>query len=239
VVHERRVGDIDLTGCKVIAASNRAEHAADGGTLSAASANRWVHVDWALESNEWVSGELSGWGRKLSSAQAAASASVCAFIQRSPKTLLAPPQDVEAASGAWPSPRSWSAAANLLAVSGGPGGDGAESLVAACVGAPTAREWAEHHRSLDLPNPEDVLSGKSKVPPRGDQAHACLGAVVAAALSENDDRESRIATAWKVLGSVRPDVAITPAQALRHGAPEFISEEAVALGGRIKEATRG
>jgi len=54
VVAERRAGEIDLAGCRVVAASNPADTAADGGELSAAMANRWAHVTWQVDAAAWV-----------------------------------------------------------------------------------------------------------------------------------------------------------------------------------------
>jgi len=238
VVHERLVGDIDLTGCRVIAAANRADTAADGGLLSAAAANRWAHVDWSFDMSTWLAGEMSGWGRIRTPIHAAAAASVCAFLRRSPAALLAPPADIEAAGGAWPSPRSWSNAIAMMASCNKPLA-ACEAIAATCVGRGAAAEWSTYHASLSLPDPEDVLAGTAKIPARGDEAHAVMTAIVAAALADRPERNARILRAWKILGSVRPDVAITPAKALISGAPDIAPPEAIALGGRIMAVTHG
>lgn len=232
VVHGRHVAGIDLHGCRVVAAANRADSAADGGTISAAMGNRWCHVEYSLDPATWIAGELGGWGEPATQEVAAARGSICAFIRRNPTALLAMPPAGKADSDAWPSPRSWSHAALMLGAAGMRSA-AAERIVAACVGAPTASEWMMYQTSLSLPDPEDVLAGRAPLPARGDEAYATLAAVVAAALSQHDDRAARIRAAWTVLGKTRPDVALIPAKALLHHAPDVVTPEALRLGNRI------
>jgi hypothetical protein len=229
VVQERQVGDVSLAGCRVIAAANPADFAADGGILSAASANRFLHIEWNVDLNAWAAGELAGWGQRRTAAEAHASARIVAFIRRHPSALLAPPDSTEARGRAWPSPRTWSAAARLLAYA--PTAM-AEVAVAAAVGHAAAVEWAEWDRAASLPDPEDLLNGRAALPDRGDQLTAALGAVVAAALSDHVQRDARIERAWQLLSAVRPDQALVAARALID-ATGVVPEIARALGCRI------
>lgn len=211
VILDRRVGELDLGGCRVLAAANPSDTAADGGDLAAATANRFAHVEWTVDPAAWVRGTLAGWGKPIAPATARAAARVCAFIRRSPQALLAVPKDAEASARAWPSPRSWSAAIAALAHASQ---NSARAVVAACVGDAAASEWATYDAAADLPDPEDVLAGRAKLPSRGDQCHATLFAVVAAALADHPDRARRIDQVWQFLAEVRPDVALTSAAAL-------------------------
>lgn len=229
VIHDRQVGDLSIAGCRVVAASNPADHAADGGVLSSATANRLVHVAWTVDADTWVSGELAGWGRSRSPREALASSRVASYIRRQPQALLDPPKDMTARGGAWPSPRSWSHAARLLACA--PEG-AARAVVAAAVGDGAAGEWATFDQSRDLPDPEEILAGRAKVPARGDQAHAALSAIVAIALADHADRPARIDRAWSILAGVRPDTALLPARALLDATGE-VPDAAKALGERV------
>lgn len=230
VIQERQVGELSIEGCYVIAAANPVEDAADGGILSSSTGNRFGHVDWEIDPMAWVAGELSGWGRTRLPPEAAASAKIASFIRRHPDSLLACAKTREEARGrAWPSPRAWSNAAKALAYSRA---DDAQSVVAACVGDAAARSWAEYQAAHDLPDPEDVLAGKAAIPSRGDQAHAALAAVIAAALAEHEQRRSRIDRAWAILANVRPDLAIVPARALLDATGE-VPDVARDLGRRI------
>src|SRR3990167_1097439 len=68
LIHERRLGTMDLSGCKIIAASNPPDTAADGGTLPPAQANRFCHVTWQPQLQTWIQGELTGWDDGLTPA---------------------------------------------------------------------------------------------------------------------------------------------------------------------------
>ena len=217
VIQERKVADIDLEGCRILAAANPADTAVDGGVLGAPTANRLAHVKWKPDVNGWIAGELSGWGKQRSKECAAAASRITAWIGKRNDALLDPPGDTRAGE-AWPSPRSWSAAIKLLAFV--PDKD-ARFAVASCVGDAAAAEWAHYDAERDLPSPEDILSRKAKVPKRGDRAQASMLGVVAAALMNHEKRAERISTAWSLLSSeMRPDVAIPIAKALVMGDPD-------------------
>jgi len=214
VVNERRVGELDLRGCRVVAAANPAETAADGGDLSAAAANRWAHLEWTPDVTAWAGGTLANWGQGHATPRhAEIAASVASHLQRLPGDLLAVPEDLARAGRAWPSPRSWSAA--IAAVSAAPDTLSLR-LAEGCVG-PAAQAWHTSHISRDLPNPEAVLSGAVELPTRGDKAATTLAAVVAAALCEHPDQITRVDRAWGVLVSARADVAVSAARALLAG----------------------
>jgi hypothetical protein len=85
----------------------------------------------------------------------------------------------------------------------------------------------------DLPDPESILSGRAKLPSRGDQVLAASLSLAAAACEDRPDRADRINRAWDVLGGARPDTIITAARALRSGAPLVVHPVAVALGERL------
>ncbi len=230
VVHERRVGSLSLAGCRVVAAGNPSDTAADGGELAAATANRWAHVDWQCDVSAWASGTLRGWGEGVSSPRhAAVAASVASFMLRHPKSLLAVPTGIAEAGRSWPSPRSWSAA--IAAAAAAPD-ELARRMVAGCVGDGAAKEWHEYHTSRDLPDPEEVLAGRAEVPSRGDRVAATLAAVVAAAIQPHASRKDRVERAWSLLASQRADLGIVAATTLLDAAgtiPEVASKYAERL----------
>lgn len=232
IVHERRVAEIDLSGCRVIAAANRADHAADGGLLSAAMSSRWMHVDWLVDADAWVSGELRGWGQQRPAAQAAAAAKIAAFIQKHQSALLKPPTPEQDHSQPWPCPRSWSAAARLLAALGQCADSAA---ISGLVGPAAASEYATWASAQDLCDPEEVLAGRATLPDRGDQRMVALLSVAAAALCEHARRPERIRAAWGVLGKIRRDVSVPAARALAAGAPEIVTPELEALGEALRD----
>lgn len=235
VIHERRVGECDLTGVKMLAGANPAEHAADGGWLPSATANRWAHLDWILSPQAWVSGTITGWGKGYkNAAHRAAAAEVAGWITHSPQALLRIPK-AEQSGRAWPSPRSWTAAINALGIAPADA-DEATALVGGCVGDSAASEWATWRATLDLPDPEAVLNGTAKVPERGDRAATTLGAVAMCAMQPHQDQAKRLLAAWQVLSKCRADVALTAAAALVEQTGE-VPDVARALGQRLMKVT--
>ena len=230
VVQERRVAGVDLSGCRIVAAANPVESAADGGLLAPATANRWAHVDWIVDPSTWISGEMSGWGRSLPARRLSAAAKICAYIRANPSDLLRVPDSADTAGRAWPSPRSWSAAIRAVervdAV-------GWLYALTACVGAAAAGACRQYIQALDLPDPADLLAGRAKLPSRGDQLYAALLALAAYVTSGERLSDSSLLAAWHVLGTVRPDVAITAAKILLAANQDIIPPEAVDLGRRI------
>lgn len=234
IVHERQVADVDLTGCRVVGAANPADTAADGGWLSPASANRWVHIQWALDAPTWVSGVTTGWGRPLPADRAAVAANVAAYIARNPSALLA---TTGLRDGAWPSPRSWESAIRLVAALGGVKAPGAIAGMSACVGPEAAAEWQTWGASQDLPDPEAVLAGTARIPDRGDQAAATALAVAAAAGSDHPQRADRLLRAAQLVGSFpRPDAVVAAAQALIAANGGVILDPLVPMGTAIRSA---
>jgi hypothetical protein len=210
VVLDRVVGDLALPdGVAVVAAANPPEQAAGGWDLSAPLANRFLHLTWSVDAAAWAEGMLTGFPTPQfprlpegwRAGVAATRALVAGFVRARPQLLLAVPDNEAAAGKAWPSPRSWDLAATMLAAvrAAGLGPDAELLAVGGCVGEGTAVEFAAYCRDLDLPDPEQVLRHPEgfKLPARGDQAYAALGAVVAAAL--RDLTPERWVAAWDVL----------------------------------------
>jgi hypothetical protein len=232
VVQERKVGDCDISGCRVVAAANPAETAADGGYLAASTANRWAHVEFTVEAKNWIAGTLRGWGvAPKTKAEQAATTSITGWIQHSPAALLSPPKG-DAASRAWPSPRSWTAAIRLLSRAHGFADQDRYALVGSVVGDAAAQQWHTWEKSLDLPDPEEVLAGIAKIPSRGDQASVTISSMVVAALAEHPERDLRIKKAWKILDAQRPDLVITAAHVLIESTGD-VPDEGKRLGDRI------
>jgi hypothetical protein len=230
VVLERVVGDVALPAdVTVVAAANPPEQAADGWDLSPPLANRFCHLDWDLDAQEWAHGMLAGFelpivnevsGEALARAQGRALAGLTGFVSSRPHLLHAHPGNEAAAGRAWPSPRSWQMASRLLAYC-----DEAtvpESvpalLLAGVVGPAVAAEFLAWREDLQLPNPEDVLRDPDSfaLPERGDRAFAALAALTAAVLSHNTP--DRWEAAWRAIAAGtaegRTDIAIAAIRTL-------------------------
>lgn len=230
LVAERKAGPLDLKGIKVVAAANPSDTAADGGLLSPATANRWAHLQVSVDTNAWVQGEMGGWGKPRKPNAAAAVGPFIAFIERNPQTLLAVPQGDAERGGAWPSPRSWSAA--LRALESAPEEERRE-IVTACVGAGAAKEVMVWLADQDLPDPRKVLDGSEPWPSRGDRVRATSLAVASLAIAEGGQSVTR---AWAALATQRPDCVLAACEALTQADLDLVPPEAFDLGRRVRMA---
>ena len=229
VVNERRVGNLDLIGMLVAAASNPADSATAEGDVGPAMSNRWAHVDWTVDVSEWVAGTLSNWGAKQPAGYAEVASSVTGFLTRSPTALLK--QGVKA----WPSPRSWTHGIKaVIALDKGLKSTASRIILAGLVGDATASEWSTYVSESDLPSPEEVLCGKANVPTRGDRISATIQAVAGVALSEHANREERVRMAWDLLAKQRQDLVIGAAKALLNSGYE-VPDVAIELGNKIRK----
>lgn len=238
VVLERTVGDLQLPDdVVVVAAANPPDQAADGWDLSAPLANRFCHLDWTTDAATVAEGFTSGFhkpeipdsvGKQLetdSSGRSRARAEVATFLLLRPSVVSAPPTDRAAAGRAWPSPRTWEMAADLLAASrtAAASADVRSVLVCGCVGEGPGIEFLAWLAELDLPNPETILADPAafELPGRGDRAYAVLTSVAAAVAA--DTTVERWDAGWQVLGRAgeqAPDVAALAARILVRCRPE-------------------
>ncbi|AQZ68474.1 MoxR-like ATPases [[Actinomadura] parvosata subsp. kistnae] len=248
VVLERVVGDVRLPDkVQVVAAANPPDEAADGWDLAPPLANRLVHLNWPVDGRHIARGlavgfpapSLTGFAQPPSREQVMeARATVAAFLELRPTLALQVPSNGGAPGAGghelgtgggglgtggggqgWPSPRSWEAAAKLMAAckAAGAPDDVLAMLVTGTVGEGAALEflsWLEH---LDLPDPAAVLANPDafELPRRGDRAFAVLTSVVAVAVSAGD--VERWDAAWRVIAKAArtaPDVATLAARTL-------------------------
>jgi hypothetical protein len=226
VVLERTVGDLELpAGLSVVAAANPPEQAASGWELSAPLANRFCHLDWAVDGRAVADGlaggwptpripELpEGWERWIPVARSW----VGGFIRVRPALAVEVPEDAATAGRAWPSPRSWDMAATLLAAAQAGGSDDLvrSLLVRGSVGQGPGIELLTWLVEADLPDPEEVLADPEAfvLPERGDRAYAALSSV-AGAVAANPTVE-RWQQGWVVFGRAADSALDVAAAAAR------------------------
>ena len=142
-----------------------------------------------------------------------------------PSVVVAPPSERAAAGRAWPSPRTWELAAELLAAArlAQVPPPVRTALVCGCVGEGPGLELLAWLADLDLPDPEAVLAdpGGFQLPERGDRAYAVLMSVAAAVAARATPE--RWTAGWEVLGRAGeqvPDVAALAARTLVRCRPE-------------------
>lgn len=198
-----------------MAAANPPGLAANGFELEPPLANRVCHLKWEMNWSAWDIGMASGlefpdptfpvlpkdWRLGLGETGAL----VAAFRNRKPGCFSPPTDehgnpkmDRSTLGAAWPSPRSWTNAVLCLTAAVSVKADDAvqQELVEGCVGYGAAVEFFEWKRSLDLPDPEEMLHEAMeatrkkrkmdyKRPNRPDKVLAMLGSVAAAVIRNN------------------------------------------------------
>lgn len=245
VIAERRVGDYYLPPVWMCAAGNPVEQAANGYGLEPPLANRMPHLEWEIDRAAIEMGFANGfqfpeptfprlpddWENHLGEA----GGRVAGFLNKNPDLLYAYPKDRSAASGAWPSPRTWEMAgiarAALMAV------DAPKEMFyqadRACVGDGAASQKKTWEDKLDLPDPEKLLAeaivarseGREPqidLPKRSDQVIVTLSAVISRAVNHERDASGR----------PRPDRWLGAADVLTV-ALENYAELVVATGGTL------
>lgn len=184
LVQERRIGDIELPeGVAIVAAANPPE--IGGNELSDAMANRFVHLQWNITPDELVSGLTAGWGsieplpyidekthreaiRKWKSV-------VASLISRN--TSLASTRPAER-KYAFASPRSWEVTAHLAATCeltgdvrlGESPSETFVQLMMGALGSGAAMPFIQFVKTIDIPDPRDVLNGVVNPPALNDDA---------------------------------------------------------------------
>ncbi|WDP92753.1 MAG: AAA family ATPase [Desulfobacter sp.] len=146
LVLDRRLGEYELPqGWSVAAAGNRETDRAVSHRMPSALANRFVHIDFEVDADQWL-----GWA-----AGAGIAPEVTAFIRFRPGLLhdFDPKTDTKA----FPSPRSWEFVSRLMA--GRPETEILKALVAGAVGPGAGAEFCGFLDLWDqLPSVQTILS---------------------------------------------------------------------------------
>lgn len=250
------VGDLNMgPGIVSIAAANPADQAADGWDLAPPMANRFVHFDWVLDANTVREGFTVGWPmvqfpvvnpEELVEMKKEVKIALGVFLALKPDLLTVMPDSSEEQGRAFPTPRSWEVAADLLATAkvARVGSTVENLLVTGAVGTKAAGEFLHYLENLDLPDPEDLLKDPSKfvVPSdRGDKVFAIAASVWVAVKNNNTkarweaygDILAKIAQAghadvaflygqYWMAGNTRPEGAIPSREVFTHLAPILV-----------------
>ena len=182
----------------VVACSNPTDQTPGGFDFAPPLANRFCHLPWEFSYTMWINGLTSGFplpefprlpdswrdfileGRTM----------VASFLKARPEIVSALPQEDANRSGAWPSPRSWTVAADMMGAVRSVNGDEGMlvEIVSGCVGKGPGAEFVQFVNELDLPEPQEVLkAGKNfKLPNSGDKQFAILNSTAAYAVQNMD-----------------------------------------------------
>ncbi len=220
LIQERRCADWKLPPeCRVFAAANPPEIAAGGWDIAAPLANRVAHLRWEVDHQAWQDWMIA------QPDYPEARGRICAFLHRSPALLLQFPK-ADKQGGPWPSPRTWDYASRV---------EECPELVGSLVGDGPASEYVTWRRALDLPDPEDILTGRASLPERMDARFACILGVVSLAV-----RTQRDSLAWGIIHQESQralDIAVPAARALMAAHPGQIPDEVGALFPALKRVT--
>ena len=233
VALERRVGDLLLPrAVRVVAAANPPDQAADGWDLSPPLANRFLHIAYRPPVDAWVDGMTAGFclpaGNRVAQPSrertAVARSSVAAFIRSRPALLDAFPTDPAASGRAWPSRRTWTMTADVLALLEPDDAEAAHLAACGLVGEGAAVEYLTWQRQADLPDPASVVADPRSVSWRSldpSRTWAILAGVVAYSTGRGTVDAWR--AAWGPLAVAaelgKGDVAAACARTLLQGRP--------------------
>jgi hypothetical protein len=232
VILEKVVGETPLPkDTWIVAAMNPTNVTASGWDLAPPMSNRFVHMNWEVNTETWIEGMITGfqtpkierlpenWEDKI----AVARCTIAAFIKAHPTALRNFPKEEGERSGPWASPRTWDMAARISAAFEAAGYDDLPAL-SAVVGDAAARTYHQYRKALDLPNPETLLANPEKVkfPASADKTFAIIMAVTSAVLNKNTS--ARYNAAWKILqvavNDNRADLAASAARVLAMNKPK-------------------
>lgn len=272
VVNEGVVGDHQLKShVRFILAANPVEVAAGGFDLAPPLANRFGHISFDNPSVEkWTQWLISDGGdadhtagvpagaattlekavmKAWPSALAKAKGNVAGFLKSKADFLMKMPDASNPnASKAWPSPRSWEMAVRAIAACEvhGLGEVESDEMIAAFVGTGIASEFLQFQLANDLPDPADLLDGKTQWkhdPRRPDRTQAVMSSCSALIVpTKAAHRPERAKVLWAVIADVAADAAdvvIPAAKALAKGglsAGEHARESMAALRPVMKAA---
>jgi hypothetical protein len=218
VVNERAVGPLSIKGCRIIAAANPQDSAADGIELSQATANRWCHLDFQADPAVWCAGEASGWGLK-EEGLSGVRGYVTGWIANNPGALLSPPPSDATDIRGWASPRSWSMLCRALGYMAGNASEArakevisskpGRTIMRGLIGDGPACEFSAWVQDTDIPSAVDLLENRAQLPERGDKQALCTAMCIALAIT---DPAVRFRQFWSLCVKMRKDLGLIAAR---------------------------
>lgn len=161
-VQDRRVGRHPLPkNLWIVAAANPTDQAANGWALSLPASNRFTHIYYTPDVEDFFEGMTASWNEVNPSGRLIEERlRIVGFLKDNPMLALKPPTPGEIANGddGWPSWRTWDALARLLAnVTDGSAGV-RRDLIRGTVGLAAGNAFQAWEDALRLPSFEDFLN---------------------------------------------------------------------------------
>lgn len=177
-----------------VAAANPVDVSAAGWELAAPTSSRFVHLDFAMTTDVFAAGAVSGdwpvlptWDLPEDHAALTARemAHVTGFLRARRNQLSAIPSDHSSRSRGFPTPRTWAFAGRLAALADHfQVGDEVRRLaVSGAIGDATGHEYLAWKQNLDLPDPDRLLDRDEDIEftaMRADRVYVVLQSIVAA-----------------------------------------------------------
>jgi hypothetical protein len=219
---DRRVGEYELPAAwRVVAAGNRAEDAAVVFRMPSALANRFVHLDFEVDFEDWATWAADRGIHPL----------VQAFLRLRREMLL----DTRAMDRGFPTPRSWEMASDAVTRFGGVGK--ALDVLIGIVGEGAAMEFSGFaERTMRAERVDAILADPDRA-----QLPADLGdlyALVAYVASRSDD-DATLRGAGRLMLRLTPELGVLLARQVLRRRPDFAADPGfAAFAGRHRAALR-
>lgn len=178
LILDRRVGEYVLPdGWHIIAAGNKAEHGANVFKMAAPLRNRFIHIEFELDVDNWREWALNN----------NVASEVIEFISFRPDLLFA--FDQERHDNAFPTPRSWEFVSQILNGLKDIGQELQHKVIEGTVGIGAALEFKAYLSiKKELPDVDEILAGKNHIPRQIDIACALVTALVVRAQNNQFER---------------------------------------------------
>lgn len=193
----------------ICATGNPIDISTNGYELALPAINRLCLIEWPEDRATWRRGMIQGWDAVAAdfpilpagwqSELTPVRSLVVSFCERNSSHFQALPKEQDLK--AWPSQRSWTNCATVLAAAkaANAGEDVEDILIRGCVGDGAAIAFRNWIKTLDLPDPEALLANPALFKPsvRGDLSFTILCSVVAAVLRNNTPE--RWEAGWEII----------------------------------------
>jgi hypothetical protein len=205
---DRQIGEYQLpAGWFIIAAGNRAQDASIVHRMPAALANRFVHLDFEVDANDWRSWAI---GAKIDPR-------ILGFIATRPAIL----HDMSRPERGFPTPRSWHMLSDVLATVGDV--EDAVDVAIGVVGEGAAMEFLGYCRdAISLKRIQEILADptNAQLPEKLGDLYALLSWMA----TNGADGGVRAAAAT-LLGRLAPEFGVLLARDMMRASPRFMTEK--------------
>jgi MoxR-like ATPase len=152
----------------MIAASNDTADGADAWELAAPMANRFLHIEYRPNFNDWAEGMSVGWEKPtpkgLDTVKLQQERSIVTqFLKQHNSLWNAMPKDDAQRGKAWPSPRTWDKLSAMLAVIPKNREGSRFMAINGLVGEAAAVQYSKFLQGLRLPKYEDIMANPEKI----------------------------------------------------------------------------